>query len=264
MHIRFSKWEGTGNDFILVDDRQGAHAPVVESLVKRMCDRHFGIGSDGLILIQPPREPGTRYHMDFLNPDGTRSFCGNGSRCAFAFWLTLEPGSVPVGAEVGFSAVDGTHRARSLTDGQVGVSMRPPQQQERLAADMDHLHTGSPHVVRWVNDPEKVDLIAEAHAIRYNDRFRTKGVNVNFATWVDGSIHMRTYERGVEDETLSCGTGVTAAAWSAKDRGLAQGQVVPVITRGGALRVDMGGSGFSGEVLLCGPAREVFSGIYTG
>ena len=262
MDIRFSKWEGTGNDFILLDDRQGRHGAMADTWVQRMCDRHFGIGSDGLILIQAPREPGTRYHMEFLNPDGSRSFCGNGSRCAFAFWRSLENGALAPGEEVGFTAIDGSHRARLLADGQIGIAMRPPREQEQLAPEMDHLHTGSPHVVVWVEDPEKVDLVTVAHGIRYNSRFKQAGVNVNLAAWIDGAVHMRTYERGVEDETLSCGTGVTAAAWSARERGLATGDVISVRTRGGALRVDLGDAARSGEALLCGPVREVFTGTY--
>jgi diaminopimelate epimerase len=262
MTIPFSKWQGTGNDFIMVDDRAGVFATLGLELVKRLCDRHFGIGSDGLIRVQAPRAAGSRFHMEFHNPDGSQSFCGNGARCAFAFWRSQRPDTVAEGEEVSFTAFDGAHRGMALPDGEVAIAMRPPHGQERMTDTMDHWHTGSPHVVRWVDDPEIIDVVAEGRALRNSDRFRQAGVNVNFTAMVDGEIHMRTYERGVEDETLSCGTGVTAAAWSARSRGLVQGDRVWVHTRGGVLSVDMREAQGTGEVLLCGPAVEVFSGSY--
>ncbi|MCU0318857.1 MAG: diaminopimelate epimerase [Flavobacteriales bacterium] len=258
--MRFSKWHGTGNDFVLVDDRDGRYGAVAEEAARRLCDRHFGIGSDGLIMVRAPREPGTAYHMDFYNPDGSQSFCGNGSRCAFAFWAQCSGHAPSEQARVAFTAVDGRHHAAWLSQGWVAIGMRPPTIHEQLSPELDHWHTGSPHLVSWVAHPEGVDLVREGRALRYDQRFAPGGVNVNFVAVKEGVVHLRTYERGVEDETLSCGTGVTAAAWSAWTRGVVKGEVVPVRTRGGDLRVDLSDARKTREALLCGPVQEVFTG----
>lgn len=263
MTIPFSKWQGTGNDFIVIDDRAGTFSMIDEPIVRRLCDRHFGIGSDGLIVVRSPKLDGTAFHMEFLNPDGSRSFCGNGSRCAFAFWRQLQEVPCPVGMAVLFSAYDGEHRAMTLPDGHVAIAMKRPRDHERASERMDLWNTGSPHVVLWVDDPERVDVVTEGRKVRNSERYGVAGVNVNFTAMVDGVVHMRTYERGVEDETLSCGTGVTAAALSARSRGLVSTDEVPILTRGGELRVDLRDGDGSGEVLLCGPAVEVFSGSIT-
>jgi len=260
MHIRFSKWQGTGNDFVLIDDRDGRYAHVGERAARLLCDRHFGVGADGLVLVRPPQGPGMDFHMDFYNPDGSQSFCGNGSRCAFAFWMQVSGRSVGADEHIGFTAVDGMHTARSLPDGWVAVAMRPPGRGERMNDHADHWHTGSPHVVQWVPDPEGVDVVGSGRTIRYDERFAPGGVNVNFVALKDGVLHVRTYERGVEDETLSCGTGVTAVAWSAWERGHVQGDRTEVHTRGGTLMVELRASGSMREAWLCGPAREVFNG----
>ena len=259
MHISFAKWHGTGNDFILVDDR-AAQFPLHDlALVRRLCDRHFGIGSDGLILIQPPRAAGAHYHMEFFNPDGSQSFCGNGSRCAFAFWRGL----VGDMDNARFTAIDGAHDAAQ--EGElVRVSLAPPKQVEHIADHIDFIHTGSPHLLVWVDDPETIDIIPEAHRYRYNERFKGEGVNVNFLRWNDGRVDMRTYERGVEAETLSCGTGVTAAAIDALHRKVVDGNTIHVRTRGGDLRVEvvMSGEQIIG-VYLIGPAQHIFSGTFS-
>ncbi len=256
MHLSFAKWHGTGNDFILVDDRAG-HFPAHDlSLVRRLCDRHFGIGSDGLILIQPPRAASTAYHMEFFNPDGSQSFCGNGSRCAFAYWRSL----VGDGDRARFTAIDGEHNAMQA-GALVRVSLAPPKEVERIGDLIDLIHTGSPHLLVWVDDPDAIDIVPEAHRYRYNERFKGEGVNVNFVRWNGGHVEMRTYERGVEGETLSCGTGVTAAAIDALHRKCIEGNTVSVRTRGGDLRVEveMNGEHTIG-VDLIGPAQYVFSG----
>lgn len=257
----FSKWEGTGNDFILMDDRERwfPEAQAAE-LAQQLCHRHFGIGSDGLILLRPPVQEGAAYHMEFLNPDGSRSFCGNGSRCAYAFWSKLSGLSAPVG----FTAVDGSHRAEWMPDGRrVAVRMRDEVSMESMAPGMDLLHTGSPHLLLQVEDPEAVDILPAARAYRYGERFKEEGVNVNFWAMKQDGIHMRTYERGVEDETLSCGTGVTAAALNVLCKGLHPGPEVPVHTRGGRLSVAVDGIDAEGRargIRLIGPVREVFTG----
>ncbi len=259
MELRFSKWHGTGNDFILVDDRTGIFPSDDKGLITRLCDRHFGIGSDGLILVQRPSQ-GSDYHMEFFNPDGSKSFCGNGSRCAFGFWRTI------AGAKdhARFTAVDGAHEA-SLDGEDVRLSLAAPRSIERIDEHVHLINTGSPHLIVVVDDPGSVDLIAEAHKYRYNERFSREGVNVNFVRWRNGRVEMRTYERGVEGETLSCGTGVTAAAIDAVHRGATRASNVPVHTRGGELRVDLStdSAGSVTAVDLIGPAQEVFQGTIT-
>ena len=254
--IPFSKWQGTGNDFILVDDREAIMPTDASAVARKLCDRHFGIGSDGLILLRRMEAKGTDYHMEFLNPDGSRSFCGNGSRCAFAFRSML----LGDRATAKFSAIDGVHEAK-WNGGEVEISMRDVRGIERLSGNMELLHTGSPHLVIWVEDPAAVDIVPEAHKHRYGVRFAKDGVNVNFVRWHNGRLEMRTYERGVEAETLSCGTGVTAAALSAMARGLGQDGCA-VMTPGGELQVraHRRGEGFT-DILLRGPAVEVFKGF---
>ncbi len=253
----FSKWQGTGNDFILFDDRMGGFPVDDTAAVRRLCDRHFGIGSDGLILLQAPRVEGSAYHMEFFNPDGSRSFCGNGSRCAFAFFGSIGGGQAPIR----FTAVDGQHTA-CWSEGLVSIGMRDVQAVERLDASMDLIHTGSPHLVCWVEDQYGVDLIPAAQVHRYDARFGDAGVNVNFVRWKDGRVEMRTYERGVEAETLSCGTGVTAAALSAMERGSADGDRA-VRTPGGDLRVraERMAPGRYRNIALAGPVAHVFDGV---
>ncbi len=268
--LAFTKWQGTGNDFIVVDDRDGRFPSAVHAgssagdpavLVRHLCDRHFGIGSDGLILIQASRVEGTAFHMEFFNPDASQSFCGNGSRCAFAFFSRLPQGLTKGSLEVQrFTAIDGEHSAK-WSDGLVSIGMREVAGIERIDDRMDFIHTGSPHLLVWVDDPEAIDIILEARIHRYGPRFNAEGVNVNFLRWKDGHLEMRTYERGVEGETLSCGTGVTAAALSAMGRGLS-GNTCDVRTRGGDLRVtaEVSGDGGFRSITLAGPVKEVFIG----
>lgn len=258
--IHFSKWEGTGNDFILLDDRQPGFLPIdTGALARTLCDRHIGIGSDGLILIRPGT--GVAFNMVFHNPDGSQSFCGNGSRCAFAFHSQLYgPGGPEATTSATFSAIDGMHTAEWQGD-EVRISMLPVDGVRSLAVDMDLLHTGSPHLLIWVQDPDAIDIDPEARKYRYDPQFGPGGVNVNFVTRRAGGLYMRTYERGVEAETLSCGTGVTAAALDAMHRGVVNG-ACRVETRGGVLHVEarhIEGGRFEG-IHLTGPVREVFRG----
>lgn len=257
--LQFSKWEGTGNDFILIDDRDAAFPSDDLVLVRRLCDRHFGIGSDGLILVRPGVD--VDYDMEFFNPDGSRSFCGNGSRCAFAFHSSLQ-GQASRGARqlIRFKAIDGMHTAQWEGD-QVRIGMRDVVGVEHVATHIDLIHTGSPHLLIWVDDPDVIDLLPAAHEHRHGARFKSEGVNVNFLTWRDGHLHMRTYERGVEAETLSCGTGVTAAALDAMHRGLVQDEC-EVRTRGGVLRVNAKAESEDRfvDIALTGPVREVYRG----
>ena len=236
MELRFAKWHGTGNDFILIDDREGIF-PVTDELVRRLCDRHFGIGSDGLILIQGSHEAGADFHMEFFNPDASRSFCGNGSRCAFAFWSGLIGARGPAA----FTAIDGLHQGE-WRDGLVAVTLR----------DVAMIKRGS--------DGESVDFIHNGSERRYAPAHAPGGTNVNFLRVANGTVEMRTYERGVEAETLSCGTGVVAAALSALDRGSVRAPV-RVSTPGGTLTVEarLDAEGAK-DIRLIGPVSYVFNG----
>ncbi|MBL7952657.1 MAG: diaminopimelate epimerase [Flavobacteriales bacterium] len=256
MELRFAKWHGTGNDFIVIDDG-AATFPVSDDLVQRLCDRHFGIGSDGLILIQAPREPGTDFHMEFFNPDASKSFCGNGSRCAFAFWSGLNHAA----RTARFTAIDGEHTG-TWRDGEVAVSLRDVTLMKRgsQGTDVDFIHNGSPHELVWVDDPAAVEIMEEGPKRRYAPAHAPGGTNVNFLRVQDGVVDMRTYERGVEAETLSCGTGVVAAALSALGRGLVQAPVA-VRAPGGRLVVEaVLSNGGASAVQLIGPVAFVFNG----
>ncbi|MBK8341647.1 MAG: diaminopimelate epimerase [Flavobacteriales bacterium] len=254
----FSKWHGTGNDFVLLDDRAGRFPADDLALVRQLCHRHFGIGSDGLILVQATNTKGFDYHMEFFNPDGSKSFCGNGSRCAFAFWSRLNGD----GREARFTAVDGAHTAE-WRDGEVAVSLADVTAilNQPDEPHVDFIHNGSPHELVWVADPGQVNVCRDGAVRRYAGRRGPDGTNVNFLRWHEGRLEMRTYERGVEDETLSCGTGVVAAAVSALHRHQALSPVL-VGTRGGVLRVEadtMPQGGYK-NIRLIGPVREVFQG----
>ena len=252
MGIPFLKAHGTGNDFILLH-----HKDVVDldrtTLAKQLCARHTGIGSDGLIVLEPDAE--CDYHMDFYNPDGSQSFCGNGSRCAF--YAAHKWGMVQ--NEATFRAIDGTHEARFEGE-RIAVSMRNtgvPQ----LEDGHDFLHTGSPHAVLWVEEVSTSELNAHALPLRHDPRYAPGGTNVNLVALEGDGIAMRTFERGVEGETLSCGTGVTAAALVAAHR---HGLTSPVAVQapGGDLQVRFVAEpeGFA-QIVLVGAVAEVYTGI---
>lgn len=257
MNIPFEKYHGTGNDFVLIDNRSGFFPVNDNPLIKKLCDRHFGVGSDGLILIE--RGVGTHFFMNFFNPDASQSFCGNGSRCAVRFAKALDI----FNDECTFGAIDGEHSAVLNDDNSVSVLMRDVNVVQAYDNDV-FIDTGSPHYLVMSHNVSELDLLSAARKIRYSKAFAEHGVNVNFVeVLTEGHIRMRTYERGVEDETLSCGTGVTAAAlFYAHQTGFI-GEV-KVTTRGGDLSVKSErrqGGGFS-NIWLNGPAEPVFSGNY--
>lgn len=250
----FVKYQGTGNDFIMVDGRGGTFSRHAHD-VPKLCHRRFGIGSDGLIVIEDSTE--ASFYMNFFNPDGSQSFCGNGARCAMKFAAELGI----IGDTAVFAAIDGLHEGRIAGD-EVHILMKKVQPVQRVHEDYV-IHTGSPHFIRYTDQVESVDLLAEARRIRFSDTYAAVGINVNFVEELPtpGSVRMRTYERGVEDETLSCGTGVTAAAISYVSRH-PQCRVVNVITRGGALRVSLtvDDAGAFSDIWLEGPAQRIFEG----
>jgi len=261
MQINFVKWHGTGNDFVVVDDRDGSFPSGDLDLIRKLCDRHFGIGSDGLVLIQKGKGLSHDFHMEFFNPDGSQSFCGNGSRCAFAYWSELSKGR----GEANFTAIDGIHNGSWRGD-EVAVSLgfEGCVQLAFDGVDVDFVDNGSPHELVWVADPEAIEIMQDGPRRRFDEQHAPGGTNVNFLKPEDGSIHMRTYERGVEAETLSCGTGVVAAALSALQRNVTQTPVT-VNTRGGTLHVEaeLIAADTFGRIKLIGPVTRVFEGHFS-
>lgn len=256
MKVKFDKYQGTGNDFILIDNREKVYDKITAGQVKKMCDRHFGIGADGLMLLNSKQD--FDFEMVYFNADGkVGSMCGNGGRCIvqYASFLGIKKN------EYLFSATDGVHTAKIDLDKKISLKMNDVNNVEFL---LDHyiLNTGSPHYVKFVADVEAIDVVGEGRKIRYSKPFAEKGINVNFVqTLTEDRIYVRTYERGVEDETLSCGTGVTASALMAahNDNGFNR---VEVKTKGGDLSVEfekISETEFK-NILLGGPATFVFAG----
>ncbi len=257
--IPFTKYQGTGNDFILIDNRRTVYLTRSDTeRIEQMCDRRFGIGADGLILLQDV--PGHDFEMVYFNADGREStMCGNGGRCIAAFAKQLGI----IGNTCLFLAIDGPHSALVRQDGIVELKMSDVSGAE-VGEGRFILNTGSPHCVVFVEEVGKVNVVESGRAIRYGDRFRQKGINVNFVEQAPNGISVATYERGVEDETLSCGTGVTAAAlsWALFHEKKEPGEL-PVRTKGGNLTVRYRPDGLGGftDVWLCGPAVRVFEGV---
>lgn len=255
MQLQFDKYQGTGNDFILIDNRDSSIKLSVAQIAF-LCDRRFGIGADGLMLLE--NADGYDFRMVYYNADGNEStMCGNGGRCIVAFAKKLSV----VGNNASFIAIDGAHTATVNEDGTVSLQMQDVE--EVLYADgYTQLNTGSPHYVVFVDDVTKTDVFNTGRSIRNSERYQPKGINVNFVQRLtDSSIHVRTYERGVEDETYSCGTGVTAAAIAASSN--ATGHIrTDIKTPGGNLQVsfDKKDASHIVNVILHGPATYVYSG----
>lgn len=253
MILHFEKYHGAGNDFIMVDDRSTSFDIRNLDLVQRLCDRRFGIGADGLILIR--EHPELDFHMIYFNADGTQSFCGNGSRCAMVFAASLGM----VSKQARFLSTDGTHEAEIIGD-RVRLKMHDVASVEH-GADHYFINTGSPHWIEFTDQLDGVDVYSEARKIRYNERFCEDGTNVNYAQLADGGIRIRTYERGVENITLACGTGVTAVALAGSIEGKLSSPV-NVKADGGDLSVEFEGDAAHGfkNIWLIGPAEKVFEG----
>ena len=259
MKIEFYKYQGTGNDFIILDNRKGDYTLLSNDQVAFLCNRHFGIGADGLMMLQ--LKEGYDFEMVYYNADGAEgSMCGNGGRCLTAFARQL--GIISTGAH--FIATDGEHIATIDEQNNVELLMKNVDEIERHG---EHyiLNTGSPHYIYITGNTNGEDVYQKGRAIRYSEKFGKAGINVNFVQLnPDKSIHVRTYERGVEIETLSCGTGVTASA-IAVNTDSTETQHITVHTPGGTLSVKFkptGNSKFE-NVWLCGPATFVFDGSIT-
>jgi diaminopimelate epimerase len=252
--IEFYKYQGTGNDFVVVDNRSQKLYRNDRSVAQKLCDRKFGVGSDGLILIENHEE--YDFEMIFFNPDGSQSMCGNGSRCAvkFAQFLGI------IGNQTTFLSTDGVHEA-SINEDIVRLSMQDVAQ-SKINTFPEHftINTGSPHYVIFASNINDKNVKEEGASIRYSEEFAKEGINVNFVEKQSkDQISVRTYERGVENETLSCGTGVTACAIAH----VLHGGISPVKiqTLGGQLSVDFELiDGNAKNVWLTGPAKNVFKG----
>ena len=267
--MKFWKYQGAGNDFIILDQRENRRLTREDTgKIARLCDRRFGIGADGLILLE--LRQGFDFEMIYFNADGNESsMCGNGGRCIAAFARHLGI----IHGHGRFWAIDGEHEAVIMTkpdatdaekDLWVELKMsdvKNIKQEENVFI----LNTGSPHYVRFEKEVEQLDMVQEGRSVRYSDRFKKDGINVNLVRVnSDESLDIRTYERGVEDETLACGTGVTAAAIaSCTYRARNSGHVsIPVHAKGGdlAVRFQANADGSFSDIWLCGPAVQVFEG----
>jgi diaminopimelate epimerase len=258
----FFKYHGTGNDFILIDDRERVFSERDGELVSRLCNRRTGIGADGLILIRNSAD--FDFEMVYFNSDGRLgSFCGNGSRCAVSFAQSLGM----INTITKFFAADGVHHANiqmgvSEPNKMISVHMKDV---DFIEPGKDHLFmdTGSPHYVRIIDNISAFDVVAAGKKVRYSAKFRKEGTNVNFVEKTSHGITVRTYERGVEDETLSCGTGVTASAIAAAYYGLTGTQTeCAVETPGGNLKVTYNrNENTFNNIWLSGPAVFVYKGL---
>ena len=256
MKIQFFKYQGTGNDFVILDNRDQKYDAITTGQVKHLCDRHFGIGADGLMMLG--KKNGYDFEMIYFNADGKESsMCGNGGRCLVKF--ASQRGIFK--SSYHFIAIDGEHKAEIDSDGTVSLQMKNIDKVDYHSSYIV-INTGSPHFVKFAAEVDNIDVVATGQEIRYGKEFEPDGINVNFVESIgEDSIFVRTYERGVEDETLSCGTGVTAAALLSAHNENGFNTVV-VKTPGGHLSVEfdkIDDQHFE-NIWLCGPAEFVFKG----
>lgn len=254
MKLSFHKYQGTGNDFVILDNRDRKYDQLDVAQVQKLCDRRFGIGADGLMLLNLTE--GYDFEMKYYNADGHESsMCGNGGRCLvqFASDIGLKKETYQ------FIAIDGPHEATFAENGWVRLKMKDVN---GISTHNNNcvVDTGSPHYVKTINQIKEYDVVDEGKKIRYSNDFTAEGINVNFVQPQGDKLIVRTYERGVEDETYSCGTGVTACALvNAKNEGLNE---IDIETLGGNLAVEFektGNQTFE-NIWLCGPATFVFKG----
>lgn len=255
--ITFYKYQGTGNDFVIIDNRSTQFFKKDAKLIHKMCDRKFGVGADGLILLE--NHDSLDFTMVYYNADGNEStMCGNGGRCiaSFAQFLGI------VSDTATFEAIDGIHQATFLENGEVSLQMMDVSTLQVL----DHhvfTNTGSPHHVQLTDDLDHTDIVAQGRHLRH-EMYGKEGANINFVQPLGkDTFKVRTYERGVEDETLSCGTGVTAVALAMHHTHQTNQKTVTLNTPGGTLQVSFEPtlSGYD-NIWLTGPAVQVFKGIW--
>jgi diaminopimelate epimerase len=255
MTIVFNKYQGTGNDFIIIDNRKGSINPENSALINKLCDRRFGIGADGLILICENHQ--FDFEMKYFNSDGNEStMCGNGGRCSSAF--AIREGIA--GKELTFKAIDGSHKAIQ-GDGIIKLQMNDVKEPTLINGNY-FINTGSPHCVIFRENIDNIDVNSEGRKIRMSADYAPDGTNVNFVEITGDGIYVRTFERGVEEETLSCGTGVTASAIASVLSGQIDINPVRVKTKGGNLSVSFKKTENTiTDIWLSGPATFVFEGM---
>jgi diaminopimelate epimerase len=257
MDFEFFKYHGAGNDFIIIDNRKQVFPKENrKELIQNLCHRKFGIVSDVLILLDNDNE--YDFYMDFYNPDGSQSFCGNGSRCVVMFAAHLGI----IRKECTFRIIHGLNKEEIYDSINIQLQMFDVNEVE-VTPDFQFMDTGSPHYNVFLDNVADLDLIPFAHTIRYNDRFKTDGTNVNVIQENDNGIIIRTYERGVEDETWACGTGATACALSyAILKGLKGNGEVNIQAKGGKLKVNYHSDDLKSftNIYLIGPAEFVYKG----
>ena len=259
MTTPFQKYHGTGNDFVIIDQRKTRYLTRNDrKRIADICHRRFGVGADGVILLE--QHPEYDFEMIYFNSDGRESsMCGNGGRCIVRFAQQLGI----IERKTAFLATDGPHRARIEENGWIALEMLPV---EEMFIDPDHtlLNTGSPHFVTFVEDLSDIKVKESGALIRYSDLYKENGINVNFVERTENGLLVGTYERGVEDETLSCGTGVTAAAIAyahEQKLNLEDKLSIPVETKGGNLRIDFRRTKTGAtDIWLIGPAVRSFEG----
>lgn len=257
MQVHFYKYEATGNDFVLLDNRQ-ANIKLSTAQIQKICDRRFGVGADGLMLIE--KHPALDFNLVYYNSDGSQSLCGNGARAAVRMASSLGL----INGHASFNAHDGRHDAEILGQGVVKVKMNDVLEAKKYGDDW-FINTGSPHFIKFVSNVASYPVFEEGREIRNSSAFAPAGTNVNFVELLPGNtLFVRTYERGVENETLSCGTGVTAAALAAHAAGYRS--PINIKSPGGELVVEFK-AGQSGshevafhDIFLVGPAKMVFQG----
>ena len=255
MEINFHKYQGTGNDFVMLDNLDGKYNHLTVDQIQLICDRRFGIGADGLICIN--KHENYAFEIDYSNSDGSKSFCGNGARCSVAFATSLG-----IDCEsITFLAFDGEHQAK-LTQKTIAIEMQNVIEVKEINGDFE-LNTGSTHYIRFIENSEILNVVDFGKKVRYSENYQENGINVNLVQQNGNAIHVETYERGVEDETLSCGTGVTAAAiacaYKEKQLGFNEYEVT---VKGGKLKVSFvleDDFSFT-NIWLSGPAEFVFKG----
>lgn len=257
MELCFSKYQGTGNDFIILDGWESEISLTVDQ-IKFCCDRRFGIGADGLMIMK--KHPSYDFEMVYFNSDGQpSSMCGNGARCLVHFAFTKKY----IGVSTKFLAIDGEHSADVLPHNIISLKMNDVSTVEKRNKDY-FLNTGSPHYISVAENVESLNVVDCGRKVRYNDEFKAVGTNVNFVEEMGDGIMVRTYERGVEDETLSCGTGVTAAALVAADlfnKEKKEIESVNIKTLGGLLKVTFKRrNNEMTNIRLIGPATFVYEG----
>lgn len=255
--MKFYKYQGAGNDFILIDFRQNNASNINYATISKLCDRRFGVGADGLMLLKSSEA--YDFEMVYYNADGNLgSMCGNGGRCIVAFAKHLGI----IDSETNFLAVDGPHYAKITAEGNwVELQMIDV---DSIITDSEAfvLNTGSPHYVRKVEGLDTLDVYKQGYSIRNNSTYKTDGINVNFVEEKADHLFVRTFERGVEDETYACGTGATAVALAMAKKNNQIGKMkTPIKVLGGQLQINFhyDGEKFT-EVFLCGPAELVFAG----